>query len=237
MSQLSHLDELEAEAIYIIREVAAECEKPVMLYSIGKDSSVMLHLAMKAFYPEKPPFPFLHIDTTWKFKDMIKFRDDTAKKLGIEMLVYTNEEGVKKGINPFDHGAAYTDIMKTQALKQALNKYGFTAAFGGGRRDEEKSRAKERIFSFRNKAQAWDPKNQRPEMWKLYNTKSIRAKAFVCSRFPTGQKRTYGSTFREKKLTSFRFTLRQKDLLFTVTVTLLWLMTIVFRSKRAKYPN
>ena len=237
MSQLSHLDELEAEAIYIIREVAAECEKPVMLYSIGKDSSVMLHLAMKAFYPEKPPFPFLHIDTTWKFKDMIKFRDDTAKKLGIEMLVYTNEEGVKKGINPFDHGAAYTDIMKTQALKQALNKYGFTAAFGGGRRDEEKSRAKERIFSFRNKAQAWDPKNQRPEMWKLYNTKINKGEAFVCSRFPTGQKRTYGSTFREKKLTSFRFTLRQKDLLFTVTVTLLWLMTIVFRSKRAKYPN
>ncbi len=171
MSQLSHLDELEAEAIYIIREVAAECEKPVMLYSIGKDSSVMLHLAMKAFYPEKPPFPFLHIDTTWKFKDMIKFRDDTAKKLGIEMLVYTNEEGVKKGINPFDHGAAYTDIMKTQALKQALNKYGFTAAFGGGRRDEEKSRAKERIFSFRNASHGWDPKNQRPEMWKLYNAK------------------------------------------------------------------
>ena len=132
MSQLSHLDELEAEAIYIIREVAAECEKPVMLYSIGKDSSVMLHLAMKAFYPEKPPFPFMHIDTTWKFKDMIKFRDDTAKKLGIEMLVYTNEDGVKQGINPFDHGAAYTDIMKTQALKQALTKYGFTAAFGGG---------------------------------------------------------------------------------------------------------
>ena len=171
MSELSHLDELEAEAIYIIREVAAECEKPVMLYSIGKDSSVMLHLAMKAFYPEKPPFPFLHIDTTWKFKDMIKFRDDEAKRLGIEMLVYTNEEGVKQGINPFDHGAAYTDIMKTQALKQALNKYGFTAAFGGGRRDEEKSRAKERIFSFRNSAHAWDPKNQRPEMWKLYNTR------------------------------------------------------------------
>ena len=171
MGNLSHLDALEAEAIYIIREVAAECEKPVMLYSIGKDSSVMLHLAMKAFYPEKPPFPFLHIDTTWKFKEMIKFRDETAKKLGIEMLTYTNEEGVKQGINPFDHGSAYTDIMKTQALKQALNKYGFTAAFGGGRRDEEKSRAKERIFSFRNTAQAWDPKNQRPEMWKLYNTK------------------------------------------------------------------
>lgn len=170
MSELSHLDELEAEAIYIIREVAAECEKPVMLYSIGKDSSVMLHLALKAFYPEKPPFPFLHIDTTWKFREMIAFRDHVAKKYGLDMLVYTNEEGVKAGINPFDHGSAYTDIMKTQALKQALTKYGFTAAFGGGRRDEEKSRAKERIFSFRNAAQAWDPKNQRPEMWKLYNT-------------------------------------------------------------------
>lgn len=171
MSYDSHLDALEAEAIYIMREVAADCEKPVMLYSIGKDSSVMLHLAMKAFYPEKPPFPFLHVDTTWKFKEMIEFRDRIAKKYGIDMLVYTNQDGVKQGINPFDHGSSYTDIMKTQALKQALNKYGFTAAFGGGRRDEEKSRAKERIFSFRNKAQAWDPKNQRPEMWKLYNTK------------------------------------------------------------------
>lgn len=168
---LSHLDALEAEAIYIIREVAAECEKPVMLYSIGKDSSVMLHLALKAFYPEKPPFPFLHVDTTWKFKEMIEFRDRKAKELGLEMLVYTNEDGVKQGINPFDHGAAYTDIMKTQALKQALTKYGFTAAFGGGRRDEEKSRAKERIFSFRSKEQAWDPKNQRPELWDIYNTK------------------------------------------------------------------
>lgn len=171
MRELTHLEQLEAEAIYIMREVAAECERPVMLYSIGKDSSVMLHLALKAFYPEKPPFPFLHIDTTWKFKEMITFRDETAKKLGIEMLVYTNEEGVKQGINPFDHGAAYTDIMKTQALKQALDHYGFTAAFGGGRRDEEKSRAKERVFSFRNAQHAWDPKNQRPEMWKLYNTK------------------------------------------------------------------
>ena len=171
MKKLSHLDELEAEAIYIMREVAAECEKPVMLYSIGKDSSVMLHLAMKAFYPEKPPFPFLHVDTTWKFHEMIEFRDRIAKEKGITMLAYTNEEGVKQGINPFDHGSAYTDIMKTQALKQALNKYGFTAAFGGGRRDEEKSRAKERIFSFRNEAQSWDPKNQRPEMWSLYNTK------------------------------------------------------------------
>ncbi len=167
----THLDALEAEAIYIMREVAAECEKPVMLYSIGKDSSVMLHLALKAFYPEKPPFPFLHIDTTWKFKDMITFRDRIAKEKGIEMLVYINEEGLRQGINPFDHGSAYTDIMKTQALKQALGKYGFTAAFGGGRRDEEKSRAKERIFSFRNSEQAWDPKNQRPEMWKQYNTR------------------------------------------------------------------
>ena len=171
MSELSHLDELEAEAIYIIREVAAECEKPVMLYSIGKDSSVMLHLAMKAFYPEKPPFPFLHVNTTWKFHEMIEFRDHIAKEKGIEMLEYINEEGVKQGINPFDHGSAYTDIMKTQALKQALDKYGFTAAFGGGRRDEEKSRAKERIFSFRNENHAWDPKNQRPEMWKLYNSR------------------------------------------------------------------
>ena len=170
MSELSHLDELEAEAVYIIREVAAECEKPVMLYSIGKDSSVMLHLAMKALYPEKPPFPFLHVNTTWKCREMIAFRDKMAQKLGIEMLEYINEDGVARGINPFDHGAAYTDIMKTQALKQALNKYGFTAAFGGGRRDEEKSRAKERIFSFRNENHAWDPKNQRPEMWKLFNT-------------------------------------------------------------------
>lgn len=171
MSEYSHLDELEAEAIYIIREVAAQCEKPVMLYSIGKDSSVMLHLARKAFYPEKPPFPFLHVNTTWKFKEMIKFRDETAKKFGLDMIEYINQDGVDQGINPFDHGSAYTDIMKTQALKQALNKYGFTAAFGGGRRDEEKSRAKERIFSFRNASHGWDPKNQRPEMWKLYNAK------------------------------------------------------------------
>ena len=171
MKESSHLDQLEAEAIYIMREVAAECEKPVMLYSIGKDSSVMLHLAMKAFYPEKPPFPFLHIDTSWKFKEMIEFRNRKAKELGIEMLVHRNEEAIAQGINPFDHGAAYTDILKTQALKDGLKKYGFTAAFGGGRRDEEKSRAKERIFSFRNEAQVWDPKNQRPEMWKLYNTK------------------------------------------------------------------
>lgn len=168
---MTHLDKLEAEAIYIMREVVAECEKPVMLYSIGKDSSVMLHLAMKAFYPEKPPFPFMHIDTSWKFKEMLDFRDRVADKYGIEMLVYRNEKAIEQGINPFDHGSAYTDIMKTQALKQALDKYGFTAAFGGGRRDEEKSRAKERIFSFRNEEHAWDPKNQRPELWDIYNTR------------------------------------------------------------------
>ncbi|MCH5303996.1 MAG: sulfate adenylyltransferase subunit CysD [Ruminococcus sp.] len=169
MGSMTHLDELEAEAIYIMREVVAQCEKPVMLYSIGKDSSVMLHLALKAFYPEKPPFPFLHVNTTWKFREMIEFRNKVAEKYGIEMLEYINEDGVNQGINPFDHGSAYTDIMKTKALKQALDKYGFTAAFGGGRRDEEKSRAKERIFSFRNSEHAWDPKNQRPEMWKLFN--------------------------------------------------------------------
>ena len=168
---MNHLDELEAEAIYIMREVAAECEKPVMLYSIGKDSSVMLHLAMKAFYPEKPPFPFLHVNTTWKFKEMIEFRDKIAKELQIEMLEYINADGVAQGINPFEHGSAYTDIMKTQALKQALDKYQFTAAFGGGRRDEEKSRAKERIFSFRDANHGWDPNNHRPEMWKLFNTR------------------------------------------------------------------
>ena len=170
MSKLSHLDVLEAEAIYIIREVAAECENPVMLYSIGKDSSVMLHLALKAFYPERPPFPFMHINTGWKFQEMIRFRDEQVKKYGLDFIEYMNEDGVKAGINPFDHGASYTDIMKTQALKQALTKYGFDAAFGGGRRDEEKSRAKERIFSFINATHACDPKNQRTEMWKLYNT-------------------------------------------------------------------
>ncbi len=168
---MNNLDRLEAEAIYIIREVAATCKKPVMLYSVGKDSSVMMHLALKAFYPEKPPFPFLHIDTKWKFHEMIEFRDNQAKKYGIDLLVYTNEEGVKNNINPFENGSTYTDVMKTEALKQALDKYGFTAAFGGGRRDEEKSRAKERVFSFRNKTHNWEPKNQRPELWNLYNTK------------------------------------------------------------------
>ncbi len=170
MSKQSQLDALEAEAIYIMREVIAECEKPVMLYSIGKDSSVMMHLAFKAFYPEKPPFPFLHVDTTWKFKEMIDFRDKMAKEKGVEMIVYTNKDGIKNNINPFDHGSSYTDIMKTQALKQSLDKHKFTVAFGGGRRDEEMSRAKERIFSFRNENHAWNPKKQRPEFWNLYNT-------------------------------------------------------------------
>jgi len=166
------LNRLEAEAIHIIREVVATFSNPVMLYSIGKDSSVMLHLAMKAFYPAKPPFPFLHVDTTWKFKDMIQFRDRTAAELGIDLLIHVNEEGVAENINPFTHGSnMHTHVMKTVALRQALDKYGFDAAFGGARRDEEKSRAKERIFSFRNAQQAWDPKNQRPEMWKTYNTR------------------------------------------------------------------
>jgi sulfate adenylyltransferase subunit 2 len=168
--RLSHLKQLEAESIHIIREVAAEFERPVMLYSIGKDSSVMLQLAMKAFHPAKPPFPLLHVDTTWKFRDMIRFRDETAKRLGLELIVHTNQEGLKAGINPFDHGSKkYTDIMKTEALKQALSKHQFDAAFGGARRDEEKSRAKERVYSFRDKNHRWDPKNQRPELWSLYN--------------------------------------------------------------------
>ena len=166
---MTHLDILEAEAIYILRETAAVCEKPVMLYSIGKDSSVMLHLAMKAFAPEKPPFPLMHINTTWKFREMIEFRDRRVRELGLDLIEYINEEGLSEGINPFDHGAYYTDVMKTQALKDALNKYGFTAAFGGARRDEEKSRAKERVFSFRDANHTWDPKNQRPEFWNLFN--------------------------------------------------------------------
>jgi sulfate adenylyltransferase subunit 2 len=170
--RLTHLKQLEAESIHIIREVAAEFERPVMLYSIGKDSAVMLHLAQKAFYPGKLPFPLLHVDTTWKFKEMIEFRDKMAKKLGAELIVHINQEGIAAGVGPFTHGSKkHTDIMKTQALKQALNKYKFDAAFGGARRDEEKSRAKERVYSFRDKNHSWDPKNQRPELWNLYNGK------------------------------------------------------------------
>lgn len=179
--KMTHLRQLEAESIHIIREVAAEFENPVMLYSIGKDSAVMLHLARKAFYPARLPFPLLHVDTTWKFREMIEFRDRIAREYGIELLVHTNEEGAREGVSPFTHGSAlYTDIMKTEALKQALDKYKFDAAFGGARRDEEKSRAKERIFSFRTADHRWDPKNQRPELWNIYNAKvrpgeSIRA--------------------------------------------------------------
>jgi sulfate adenylyltransferase subunit 2 len=169
---MSHLKRLEAESIHIIREVVTSLTKPVMLYSIGKDSAVMLHLAMKAFHPGKPPFPLLHVDTTWKFREMISFRNETARRLGLDLTVHINEDGVREGIGPFSHGSnVHTHIMKTVALRQALDKYGFDAAFGGARRDEEKSRAKERIFSFRDAQHGWDPKNQRPEMWKIYNTR------------------------------------------------------------------
>nr|WP_255535841.1 sulfate adenylyltransferase subunit CysD [Novosphingobium sp. KA1] len=177
MKTLTHLERLEAESIHIIREVVAEAEKPVMLYSVGKDSAVMLHLARKAFYPSPPPFPLLHVDTTWKFKAMYELRDKMARESGMELLVYQNPEAVEKGINPFDHGALHTDMWKTEGLKQALDKYGFDAAFGGARRDEEKSRAKERIFSFRTSSHGWDPKNQRPELWNLYNARKARGES------------------------------------------------------------
>ncbi|MBM0104213.1 sulfate adenylyltransferase subunit CysD [Steroidobacter sp. S1-65] len=178
MTRLTHLQRLEAESIHILREVVAECERPVMLYSIGKDSSVMLHLAMKAFYPAKPPFPLLHVDTTWKFRDMIAFRDRTARELGLDLLVHINQDGLARGIGPFTHGSAvHTDVMKTQGLKQALDKYGFDAAFGGARRDEEKSRAKERVFSFRSAQHRWDPKRQRPELWRQYNARKNKGES------------------------------------------------------------
>jgi sulfate adenylyltransferase subunit 2 len=175
---LTHLERLEAEAIQIMREVVAECEKPVMLYSIGKDSAAMLHVAMKAFYPAKPPFPLLHVDTRWKFRDMYAFRERMARELGFDLMIYTNPEGLAQGVNPFTHGSAiHTDIMKTQALKQALDLFGFDAAFGGARRDEEKSRAKERIFSFRSAQHRWDPKNQRPELWRIYNARKHKGES------------------------------------------------------------
>jgi sulfate adenylyltransferase subunit 2 len=178
MSTLTHLDRLEAESIHIMREVVAETDNPVMLYSIGKDSAVMLHLALKAFYPAKPPFPLLHVDTTWKFREMIAFRDETVKRLGLELLVHINPDGVAAGIGPFTHGSAiHTDVMKTQALKQALGKWNFDAAFGGARRDEEKSRAKERIFSFRSAQHRWDPRQQRPELWRLYNARKHKGES------------------------------------------------------------
>jgi sulfate adenylyltransferase subunit 2 len=178
LPRLTHLQRLEAESIQIMREVAAVAENPVMLYSIGKDSAVMLHLAMKAFYPAKPPFPLLHVDTTWKFREMYAFRDRMTKELGLDLLVHVNPDAVERGINPFVHGSAvHTDIWKTEGLKQALDKYGFDAAFGGARRDEEKSRAKERVFSFRSAKHRWDPKNQRPELWHLYNAQKQRGES------------------------------------------------------------
>ncbi|WP_394807298.1 sulfate adenylyltransferase subunit CysD [Nitrosomonas sp.] len=178
IDMLTHLQRLEAESIQIMREVVAECEHPVMLYSVGKDSAVMLHLAVKAFYPSKPPFPLLHVDTTWKFKEMIEFRDVMVKKLGLDLIVHINPQGIEKGINPFTHGSAvHTDIWKTEGLKQALDKYGFDVAFGGARRDEEKSRAKERIFSIRSAQHRWDPKLQRPELWRLYNTRKNKGES------------------------------------------------------------
>jgi sulfate adenylyltransferase subunit 2 len=177
MPALDYLQRLEAESIHIFREVVAECEKPVMLYSVGKDSSVMLHLALKAFAPGKPPFPLLQIASGWDFREMLEFRDATAKRLGLELLVHTNEEGQRAGVKPWTHGATYSDIMLTQALRQALDKYDFDAAFGGGRRDEEKSRAKERVFSFRSAQHRWDPKNQRPELWSLYNARKNKGES------------------------------------------------------------
>jgi sulfate adenylyltransferase subunit 2 len=176
--RLTHLQRLEAESIFIMREVVAECEKPVMLYSIGKDSSVMLHLAMKAFYPAKPPFPVMHVDTTWKFREMIAFREEITTKLGLDLIVHINADGVRQGINPFSHGSSiHTNVMKTEGLRQALDQHGFDAALGGARRDEEKSRAKERIFSFRSQHHRWDPKNQRPEPWSLYNTRKNKGES------------------------------------------------------------
>jgi len=178
MIRLTHLQRLEAESIHILREVVAECERPVMLYSIGKDSSVMLHLAMKAFHPAKPPFPLLHVDTTWKFREMIAFRDRLTAELGLQLLVHINQDGIDRGIGPFTHGSAvHTDVMKTQGLKQALDKYGFDAAFGGARRDEEKSRAKERVFSFRSAQHRWDPKRQRPELWRQFNARKNKGES------------------------------------------------------------
>ena len=174
---LTHLRRLEAESIHIFREVVAEAERPVMLYSVGKDSAVMLHLAKKAFYPAPPPFPLMHVDTTWKFRDMYALRDKAAKQAGMELIVYQNPEAKEKGINPFDHGSLHTDMWKTEGLKQALDLYGFDVAFGGARRDEEKSRAKERVFSFRSASHRWDPKNQRPELWRLYNARKSKGES------------------------------------------------------------
>lgn len=207
-SSMSNLDALENESIYIIRETVAQCENPVMLYSIGKDSSVLLHLILKAFYPAKPPFPLLHVDTTWKFKEMIAFRDQRVKELGLDLIVHINEDGIEQGVGPFTHGSSvHTDVMKTESLKQALDKYGFDAAFGGARRDEEKSRAKERIFSFRDANHRWDPKNQRPEPWALYNGMKKKVKVSGFFRCRIGRSWISGNILRGKIFRLCRFIL------------------------------
>lgn len=217
--RLTHLRQLEAESIHIIREVAAEFANPVMMYSIGKDSSVMLHLARKAFYPGTLPFPLLHVDTGWKFREMYEFRDRTVKNIGAELLVHRNPEGVAMGINPFVHGSGkHTDIMKTEGLKQALNKYGFDAAFGGARRDEEKSRAKERIYSFRDRFHRWDPKNQRPELWHNYNGQINKGESIRVFRYQTGPNWISGSISSWKILKSSRSIWRQSARCLSVTV-------------------
>jgi len=214
----THLKQLEAESIYIIREVAAEFDNPVMLYSVGKDSAVMLHLAMKAFAPGKPPFPLMHVDTTWKFREMIKFRDQLVKKLGMKLIVHTNQEGVKQGVGPFSHGSVvHTDVMKTQALRQALNKYGFDAAFGGARRDEEKSRAKERVYSFRDRFHRWDPKNQRPELWNLYNGRVNKGESIGFFHYLIGRSWMSGNIFIWRTSILFRCTWLLSARLLSVT--------------------
>lgn len=238
MSALTHLQRLEAESIHIMREVVAACKNPVMLYSIGKDSAVMLHLARKAFYPSKLPFPLAHVDTTWKFRDMIEFRDKMAKEIGCELLVYVNEDGVRQGIGPFTHGSAlHTDIMKTQALKKMLDHYKFDAAFGGARRDEEKSRAKERIFSFRSRTHHWDPKNQRPELWTLYNCRKHEEESIRVFRSPTGRSLISGNISISKIFRLCRFILQPNARWLNATACWLWPMTSAFRWKTGKSPS
>jgi sulfate adenylyltransferase subunit 2 len=225
--RLTHLKQLEAESIHIIREVAAEFEKPVMLYSIGKDSSVLVRLAIKAFHPAPLPFPLMHIDTTWKFREMIEFRDRFIKENRLDLIVYTNQDGVRDGINPFDHGSEkYTTIMKTEALVQALGKYGFDAAFGGARRDEEKSRAKERIYSFRDRFQRWDPKNQRPELWNLYNAKVMKGESIRVFPLSTGPSSTSGSTSGWRTSRSCRCTSPRSGRWWSATARSSWSTTI-----------
>ena len=236
---ISHLQRLEAESIHIFREVAAEFSHPVLLYSIGKDSSVLLHLALKAFFPAKPPFPLLHIDTTWKFKEMIAFRDETARRLGLDLLVHVNSEGLQRGINPIASGSSrHTQVMKTEALRQALDKYGFDAAIGGARRDEERSRAKERIFSFRDANHVWDPRNQRPELWRLFNTRNPQGREYP--RLPTFElDRTRRlAIYHARKYSSRRLVFCEGcGQWFAVKALGSWLMTIGFHCRPARYPR